>query len=205
MIGWIVVEAVWTLLILLLLAIVSSESAILMLRRSTAEPPGAVSSTDPVVHSGHTTRPDKGDLMVLTTHRRLIAVLMTIGLAFAFLMATSASTPAKANSTALTRVFNDTGNATIGVQFHTNYGTWATLNIGPHSWQGEVRGNTAYEPRSIHLGAGWCIDWHYTVPGHPAGGTARACGGSAGGWLNIYLGDSHTQDYDVHVTAVYPG
>jgi hypothetical protein len=111
MIGWIVAEVVWTLLILLLLALVSSESTILMLRRSTAEPPGAVSSTDPVVHSGHTTRPDKGDLMVLTTHRRLIAVLMTIGLAFAFLMATSANTPAKANSTALTRVFNDTGNA----------------------------------------------------------------------------------------------
>jgi hypothetical protein len=204
MIGWIVAEVVWALLILLLLAVVSSESTILMLRRSTAEPPGAVSSTDPIVHSGHTTRPDKGDTMVLTAHRRLIAVLLTVGLAFAFLMAVNANTPAKANSPALTKLYNDTS-GTLGARFHTNWGTWVDLNVGAHSWQGEVKGNTAYEPRAIWGGPGWCFNWHYTVPGQPAGAGHTYCGGTNGSWANIYLGEGSTQNYDVHVTAIFRG
>jgi hypothetical protein len=134
---------------------------------------------------------------------RIAAIIMAFAIALGFGLVNSGV--ALANSPAQERIYNDTSNGVIGGRFHTSWGTWADINVGPFSWQGEGNGNYSYEPRYVNVGALWCMNYHYKWADTPYWATSTACGGSNGYWMSIRptAGDSNTVNMNFHVTAVW--
>lgn len=88
-------------------------------------------------------------------------------------------------------------------QFHQSWGGFTSRNVGACVVDGELNGNTSYEPRQFYVGPHWCVSWWYKVSGYAAGPVNYTQGGNTGAWQNIYLGDGYPNSYRVYMESWY--
>jgi hypothetical protein len=142
-----------------------------------------------------------------TIKRLVMAALVAVALAVG--LGTVAASPAAANDNAYAKIWNSTNHTGstavgIGATFAHNWDSGTSyIVVNPGTWQGEISGNTAYEPRSFYVGPNWCVMYAFRLWGSPKGQDTWVCGGSTGVWTNIFFGPGNTYNYDVLLETAF--
>lgn len=132
----------------------------------------------------------------------LIALAMALGIG---LMSPESALAADSANARCVNYTNYT--ITCGYLYNTGAGYYVakSVNIAPGGAFGEPG---PYEPRSIHVKNGWCMNAHFHIYGQAAGPTDQYCSPSytssgITAW-SIYFGDGYNgADYDFVVTSYY--
>lgn len=126
--------------------------------------------------------------------------------AIALGMGLAVPAPASALDSANSRIVNyATSRIAVGGGFSYNVGSGYFVAKNVWVGYGNAFGEPGrYEPRTLRVSAGYCMQYHFHVYGSGIGPTNTICAGSAVTAYGVYFGNGYNgADYDVVVTAYY--